>query len=81
MWILASVMLALGDGGLNLQSGIKDGKKQRGLGSLVTVSAWLSRGQEQESVVQERRNKEYFTAFLWSNMLFAKLRLTPRKIP
>ena len=39
--ISISYLLALDDAGLNLQ----DGKKQTGLESLVTVSAWPSPGQ------------------------------------
>lgn len=74
MWILASVILILGDGGLSLHSGIKDGTKETGLRNLVTVNAQPSPGQKQESVIKERRKKESFIAFQWSTMLFAKLR-------
>lgn len=42
--ISISYLLALDDARLNLHSGIKDGKKQTGLGGL-TVSAWPSLGQ------------------------------------
>ena len=42
--ISINYLLALDDARLNLQSGIKDGKKQTDLGGL-TISAWPSLGQ------------------------------------